>query len=293
MCRSLTQMTSMTGSARIGRSGDDAGRDREIAALRIFRTCVKNSAGKRGQTLAARQHGSTLGAWIILLLWSISRPGSSDALPLSPAAAATENSAAAHSDSQLWTEIDTTLPLIQHLELTWVSLARFSSQLGGPVTYANGLYADVAVGGHLILTPFYSQYGVDGYASGIWAHTREPGFDLTIAGGPRQCLFSDRSRVYHVLGEATSPWVYRNRPRIDCRVGSEPRPVTLYLSDEFFYYSTFGAWTRYRLLAGARKALNKRCTIDLYYVRQVDQRQLPGVINGLGVTFGLRVGKVE
>jgi hypothetical protein len=283
----------MTGSAHIGRSVDGSGRNRDIAVLRIIQINVTHTAGKRHQTLAARSCHSILGVCIVLWLLSFSRSGSCEALPLSPAAAVTETSAALHSDSQLWTEIDITLPLLQHLELTWESLARFSSQMGRPVTYANGLFADIAIGDHLTLTPFYSQYNVDGYASGIWAHTREPGFDLTIAGGPRQCLFSDRSRVYHVLGEATSPWVYRNRSRIDCRLGSEPSPVTLYLSDEFFHYSTFGAWTRHRLLAGARKALNKRCTIDLYYVRQVDQRQLPGVINGLGVTFELRVGKVE
>ena len=246
----------------------------------------------RGADIAAPGN-STLRAWIIFPLLAISHPSWSVALLLSSAAPATATSAVTHSDSQLWSEIDITLPLIQRLELTWVSLARFSSQMGGPITYANGLYGDIALGEHVTLTPFYSQYSVDGYASGIWTRTEEPGFDLTIAGGSPPCLLSDRSRVYHVLGEAPSPWIYRNRPRIDCRVGSGPTEVTLYLSDEFFHYSTFGAWTRYRLAGGARKPLNKRCAIDLYYLRQVDQHQLPRTINALGITFELRVGKVQ
>jgi len=36
--------------------------------------------------------------------------------------------------------------------------------------------------------------------------------------------------------------------------------------------------------------LNKRCAIVVYYLRQVDQRQIPGTINALGLTFELRVG---
>jgi hypothetical protein len=63
-------------------------------------------------------------------------------------------------DTQEWNEIDVTVPLPQRLELTWVSLARLSSNIGRPVTYANGLYAGVAIGDHLTVTPSYSQYEV-------------------------------------------------------------------------------------------------------------------------------------
>ena len=159
--------------------------------------------------------------------------------------------------------------------------------------YANGLYADIAIGDHLTLTPFYSQYNVYGYATGQWVRTREPGFDFTVAGDLSQCQLSDRSRFYHVLGGTTSPWVYRNRPRIDCRIGSGPDDLAVFLSDEFFHYSTFGGWTRCRFISGARMTLTKGRAIDLYYLRQVDRRQIPGTINALGVTFELRVGKLE
>ena len=200
---------------------------------------------------------------------------------------------AERADTQAWVEVDVTLPVSERLELTWVSFARLSSEIGRAVMYANGLYADVAIGDHLTLTPFYNQYHVYGYTTGQWARTGEPGFDFTVAGGSPQCQLSDRSRLYHVLGGTTSPWVYRNRPRIECRVGSGPHDLGVFVSDEFFHYSTFGGWTRYRLMSGARMTLNKRCAIDMYYVRQVDQRQIPGTINALGLTFELRVGKLQ
>ena len=62
---------------------------------------------------------------------------------------------------------------------------------------------------------------------------------------------------------------------------------------EFFHYSTFGGWTRYRFTSGARWVLSKRSALDLYYLRQVDQRQIPGAINALGITLELRVGKLD
>jgi hypothetical protein len=174
-----------------------------------------------------------------------------------------------------------------------VSLARLSSEIGSPVTYANGLYANIAIGDHATLTPFYSQYIVYGYTTGQWVHTGEPGVELTIAGGTPRCQLSDRSRFYYVVTTAPSSWVYRNRPRIDCRVGSGARDMTVFVADEFFHYSAFGGWTRYRFTSGARWVLSKRSALDLYYLRQVDQRQIPGTINALGITLELRIGKLD
>jgi hypothetical protein len=208
-------------------------------------------------------------------------------------ASARENASTTLADSQVWNEIDITLPVSKRLELTWVSLARLSSEIGSPVTYANGLYANIAIGDHVTLTPFYSQYIVYGYTTGQWLHTGEPGVELTIAGGWPRCQFSDRSRFYYVTGEPTPLWVYRNRPRIDCRVGSGAREVSVFVADEFFHYSTFGGWTRYRFTSGARFVLSKRSALDLYYLRQVDQRQIPGTINALGITLELRVGNLD
>ena len=201
--------------------------------------------------------------------------------------------AQARADSQLWSEVDVISPLTDRLELTWVSLARFSSDVGGAVTYANGLYGDIAIGHHLTLTPFYSEYNTYSYARGSRGRTEEPGLDLTVAAGSPHCLLSDRSRFYYVLGESNTARIYRNRPRVDCRVGSGAREVTLYVSDEFFHYSMFGGWPRSRLIGGARKIVNRRCAIDVYYLRQVDQRQGPGTINAFGITLELRVGKLQ
>ena len=201
--------------------------------------------------------------------------------------------AQARADSQLWSELDVILPLTDHVELTWVSLARFSSDVGGAVTYANGLYGDIGIGRYLTLTPFYNDYSTYSYARRSWGRSEEPGLDLTVAVGSPHCLLSDRSRFYYVLGESNTGRIYRNRPRIDCRVGAGPPELTLYVSNEFFHYSMLGGWPRSRLIGGARKVLNTRCAIDVYYLRQVDQHQGPRTINAFGITLELRVGKLE
>jgi len=50
--------------------------------------------------------------------------------------------------------------------------------------------------------------------------------------------------------------------RLPDRFGN--REGHVFVADEFFHYSTFGGWTRYRFTSGARVALNARTALDLY-----------------------------
>jgi hypothetical protein len=193
--------------------------------------------------------------------------------------------AATSADSQVWNELDIAASVTRQLELTWVSLARLSSAKRGVATYANGLYVGIAIGHHLTLTPFYDEYVVTNSATGQWLHTREPGMDATISGALHSCRLADRSRLYRVVDQGF--WVYRNRPGVDCRVGSEPSDTTVFVADELFHYTSFGGWTRNRFTSGARIGLDRRCALVLYYLRQVDERQLPRRIDALGITVEL------
>ena len=199
---------------------------------------------------------------------------------------------AAGVDPQSWNELDITLPVSPRLELTWESLARVSSDKGGVVTYAGGLYANVAIGDHLTIGPFYDRYVVYSYSSRQWMHTREPGVELTLTTGASQpCELSDRSRLYRVLGQDF--WVYRNRPRIDCRIGPARDDVKVFVADELFHYTSYGNWTRNRFTSGVHVTFNQRSAIELYYLRQTDERQIPDHIAGIGITLELRVGAVH
>jgi hypothetical protein len=203
--------------------------------------------------------------------------------------AAQANSSAIDSDSQAWSEVDLTVPVTQEFSLRAESLARVSTRAGDWVTFASGLYAAVAVDTNLTLAPFYGEYDTYKELKRNWLRTGEPGLDVTLTSSSEPCQFSDRSRWYYVLGEATSRWVYRNRPGIECELGPRRWELTAHISDELFHYASLGAVTRQRWIAGARTAIGRNLSVDLYYLRQNDRIQLPSRVNALGVTIEVRL----
>lgn len=205
------------------------------------------------------------------------------------ATAAASASAAVLADSQFWGEVDVTLPLTANLSLTAISMARSSLDADRPITYAGGLGVNVGVSETLTVTPFVKEYDVFSSSRQVWVWTRELGSDLTASWVLTPCELSDRSRVYESVAAASSRWVYRNRPQINCQVGPDRWGLSAYTAEELFHYSSIEAVTRFRWTLGTRMTLSRACVVDVYYLRQNDEVQLPRRVTALGVTIELLV----
>jgi hypothetical protein len=191
-------------------------------------------------------------------------------------------------DFQSWDELDTSVRLRANVDLTWVSLSRFSEQLPNPAVYASGADLNVGVGNHLVITPSY-YYIAFRTASAPWAHTDVPILAATVFKSWNAWTLSDRSRAAGVLDDGKGYWIYLNRPRVDYAMHWGRWDSSLFFWDEVSYYSIFHEWSRNRVAAGARLGSGRRWAVDLYGLHQNDAEAHPHQIDGVGITLELRI----
>jgi hypothetical protein len=234
-----------------------------------------------GPPLQAEAETTVLRSRIVPLLFSLHVIGATHR-------ARADSAPASHvADFQNWNELDLSTQMSRRTQLTFALLERWSANLGEPSTYATGIDMNLEASRVLSLTSSY-YYSQSQTQAGHWAHSHLPLLAVTVADNEGPCVFTDRHRVVGVLGDASRFWVYQNRPKVDCRLGSVAAGVSVILWDELSYYSIFNGWTRNRVAAGIRASLTTRWALDLYYLHQRDFRAQPGTVHGIGVTLEVR-----
>jgi hypothetical protein len=193
-------------------------------------------------------------------------------------------------DQQNWYELDVSTRLTSVLEATWVAQTRFSSRLPNPADYVVGADFNFAVSKWLVVTPSYYYFALR-RPSNNTGYGHDPILAATLISKWRALTMSDRNRFIGALGVTGDGnfWVYGNRPRIDYQIGPVQRKASLFVWDEFFYFSNRAGWTRNRFAVGGRKAFSDRIAATLYYQRQTDAYVRPSHINTVGVLFELRL----
>jgi uncharacterized protein DUF2490 len=177
----------------------------------------------------------------------------------------------------LWSELDVSINLAQGVDFTWAFLSRDS------ITRATGVDLNVQLSPHLILTPSY--YFAESRAQGgPWVRSHLPTLAATFVLDAKRCVITDRNRVVGVFSEGSRFWVYQNRPRLDCRLGSADRAASVFLWDELSWYSIAGR-NRNRVASGIRVPVSERWAFDVFYLQQHDVRAQPRSLQVLGLTL--------
>jgi hypothetical protein len=104
---------------------------------------------------------------------------------------------------------------------------------------------------------------------------------------PAAILASDRNRfeARHLSGDWS--WRYRNQLELARSFRTGALRLVPLVRAEVFYDSRYDAWSRLRLEAGvqAEGLAAERSMIELYLVRQDDDRSKTSPINGVGITL--------
>ncbi len=193
-------------------------------------------------------------------------------------------------DFQVWNELDVSTALADHVDATWVTQTRLSTELRNPAVSQSGIEVPVSTSSHLTLTPSY-YYVITYNASGHARHRNEPKLAITASQAWHRFTISDRNRIVDIYGSGQRFWVYQNRPRVDFRLGPERWGLSQFVWDEVSYRSDSSAWARNRLAVGARTTVDRKWNIELYYLHQNNTRSQPYRLNGIGLTLELRAGR--
>ncbi len=80
---------------------------------------------------------------------------------------------------------------------------------------------------------------------------------------------------------------YRNRAQLERLIELANVPLRVFVSDEVFYDWSFNAWVRNRI--GGGKSLNKKGSLEVYYLRQNDSHSRPGDLHVFGIMVRARL----
>jgi Protein of unknown function (DUF2490) len=67
------------------------------------------------------------------------------------------------------------------------------------------------------------------------------------------------------------------------------KKAKFYVTEEVFYDSALDKWSRNRFTVGITKTLNKKTSVDIYYMRQNDGFSIPGDLNVIGTSWKIKL----
>jgi hypothetical protein len=191
-------------------------------------------------------------------------------------------------DTQIWNDVQITVPVNKKVDLTFNGTLRIGRDVTHPVDERAGVGLSFKVGKYVTLAPNYTYIAAQP-AAGRKSYESRLSFAATLRKQFEKLVISDRNtferRMFNSKDDVTR---YRNRLQFEYPVKIKGFGLRLFASDEVFYDWGADAWVRNRITAGGSRAINRRFTLELYYMRQNDGRSRPGDLHVIGSTYRIR-----
>lgn len=102
---------------------------------------------------------------------------------------------------------------------------------------------------------------------------------------------SHRSQFEYRMRQQPSTWRYRPSLTFEKDLPKDffIKKAKFYVTEEPFYDSGLKKWSRNRFTVGITKTLNKKTSVDIYYMRQNDGFSIPGDLNVIGTTWKIKL----
>lgn len=189
--------------------------------------------------------------------------------------------AAGAQEFQSWNEVDLT-GRWHGLNLLAPFVARLQPGAANPQLAATGLMVDIPLTHSLLLTPGYLFAELPQLSDAVHL----PLIAVTPQVQTHGLLLTDRNRFEKLIGYPGAPVRYRNRILADWQLGPAKR-LHAFIDDEALFNLTVGNFNQNRFQAGVGSRFDRRCGLDLYYLRKSPSGGTP--INVLGATLRVNV----
>jgi hypothetical protein len=163
---------------------------------------------------------------------------------------------------QGWNEVDLTASS-RRVAFLVPLLARTDTRLPNPQLAATGITADISLPWHLTLTGGYLFADLPERSQLVHV----PLMAVSKTFRTRRLVFADRNRFEKLIGIGTAPIRYRNRFLVDLPLGARNR-WHLFANDEVFFDLTASRWNQNRFQIGGGARLNRRLSLDVYYLER-------------------------
>ena len=192
-------------------------------------------------------------------------------------------------DIQSWNDVAITVPVRPKVDLYFPLTFRFTKDVGR--------FNEGRIGAGLVfkptkafsITPIYTFIQVRNSAGRFTTENR-----LSLAIGykfPVKAVgLSHRSQIERRFRSSGNTWRYRPSIKIERSLPKGFVPgLKAFVSEEPFYDSASGRFSRNRLSLGVNKILTKAVSLDIFYLRQDDNFSHPGLVHVIGTTWKVQL----
>ncbi len=191
-------------------------------------------------------------------------------------------------DIQSWNDLSVTVPLNKKVDLYIPVTFRFDKNV---TTLHEG-----RVGGGFIFKPNKSVSIAPAYlfiqtrnSAGVFKREDRLSLGVTYRFPTRSFGLAHRSLIEYRHRASGNTWRYRPSVTVDKHLPDRwVKGLKVYVTEEPFYDSASGRFSRNRLSLGVNKTLTKKLSVDLYYLRQDDNFSHPAVSHVLGTGWKIK-----
>lgn len=190
-----------------------------------------------------------------------------------------------HGDDQSWNDLQITIPVAKKVDLLVLGTVRFGRNFTNFIEGRAGGGVSIKLSKSISISPIYQH--IETRAANGTFHT-EHRYSMRGSYKFRFKRFglSHKSTYEYRVKPSGHSWRYR--PSLTFKKAlpeSFLSKANFFVTEEPFYVSTTRRFSRNRLSLGVSKTLSKHVTLDLYYLRQDDNKSVPGDLNVLGTTW--------
>jgi hypothetical protein len=191
------------------------------------------------------------------------------------------------SDFQSWNDLQITAPLAKNLDLYTVTTIQFGGNLSNVDNTRFGAGVTIKPAKGLSITPFVtfiSRRNSSGNYRYEYRHTLRGVYKYQF----EHFALAHRSQFEYRARPGRNTWRYRPSVTVEKALPKSFVPgLKVFVTEEPFYDSASGWFSRNRISAGVTKSLNKKLSVDVYFLHQGDNFSTPGTINVIGTAFKL------